>query len=1010
MKIKLFLPTIIIILITGSASAQNFLSKPGRINLFGREYIGRTQSGQSSGLYRSWIANYGSGDAPSYQMANKIKTDSQGNVIVAGSVSDSSYGADLFVRKFDKNGNQLWYKKYKGTVHGDNTTIGLAIDGNDNIYVLGRVFSAQTWYDIVTIKYSPDGTELWSKSYDGTLHGNDYPSAIKIDKNNDVYVTGWVADADNTYDLVNLKYDSQGNQLWDYLYTGGKNGWVYGHDLALDNSGNVYDAAAIYDTNNNYDLALIKLDQNGKLSWVARFDSAGNSEEGLQVDIASGSNIIVGGDAFIGSKYYYLTVSFDSSGNQNWVKYRHAAYNPVAPQLSKPVMTFDNSGNTYITGEDSVWEMLTYKINSGGSTVWEKAFEPATGHPAYPNATTTDNSSDILIAGYGYEPDSSGTYQPQASVLEYDSAGSLLWNSQPKGIGNAFDISADKNGNSYATGFVRSISAIFYNQGALAGFEAAGKQLWSKSYAGKYGSMDEPDAMTVDINGNILITAKSYNKHGSYDFLTLKYDDNGNNVWVRSYENSADTSYIPVSIAADKSGNIFVTGYKQFTANNLNYIDMLTVEYDPGGNLMWSRAYHDQDQNMPVSIKIDNNDNVIVLGYWQNNKGFTHHIILVKYSSSGQLLWGKDVNQDVIQPVGLQVDANGNSYIASQSAVTHQDSSTNLDYNLLKFNPTGMLLWSKTFNDSLNLQDYITGLILGKDNSVYVTGYIDTYTKQTSLTMKYDTSGQILWSAFYDSLGTAVGENQGNHAKALGEDAAGNIYVTGYFNNGVNDTEIFLLKYDKNGKLQHVSVYNCPDKSEADDYVEKILVMSDGTVYLPGHFYQYFPDYSLETIKFLPDGSLDGVGKYQLLTSPAEVAMTPAGIAALPSGNIVEVASDVGYKPYWNAISIIDYSGSTTGININNNYTIPAQYKLSQNFPNPFNPSTKINFSIPQNSNVKIEIYNILGQRVRTLLNESKSAGNYTITFNAENLTSGVYLYRIQAGNFTQVKKMILMK
>lgn len=1010
MQSKLFLLVTVSFLLCSQVFSQNFSLKSGGLNLLKKPTLKYNSTIESTSLPKNWDVIYGSGEAPSYQMPNKIKADTQGDLIVAGSVMDSSYGMDLYVRKFDMNGNQLWYKKYRGLEPGNNSTADLAIDGNDNIYVLGKVYNPETWYDIVILKYSPDGTELWSRSYDGSLHGTDYPSAMKIDENNNVYVTGWVSGADQTYNLITLKYDSQGNRLWDYTYTGGNNGWVYGYDLSVDSSGSVYTAAAINDTSGNYDLALIKLNMDGAQAWMARFDNADNNEEGLKVNISSGNNIIVCGDAFIGNQYNYLTVSFDSSGDQNWVQYQQAAYNPVAPELSKPAMSFDNSGNIYTTGENSNWEMLTYKITPNGVVDWQKTFTPSSGNTVYANVIKINNSSNILIAGYGYEPDSSGVYQPQASVLEYDSSGTLIWSSQPSGIGNALDLATDDNGNSYITGFMRAISSTFFNQGVIASFDASGGPLWTETYTGDYGNNDAPNSMVVDNNGNILISAESVNKNNSYDYLTLKYDDNGNNIWAKRYESSADTSYRSPLIASDNAGNVFVTGYKQFRSNNQLYSDFLTVKYDANGNLQWSKLYHDNDQNLPVSIQTDNNGDVIILGYWQSNGNFIHHIILVKYSSSGQLLWDNDVNQDIYRPVGLQVDSNGNSYVASQSAITHPDSSTNLDYNLLKFSPAGSLIWSETYNDSLNLQDYITSLILGRDNSIYVTGYINTYTKQKSLTIKYDASGQELWSALYDSLGTSESQGQGNHAKALGQDSSGNVYVTGYFNNGSYDTGIFLLKYDESGNQQRVSVYNCPDRSEADDYVEKMLVMDDGTVYLPGHFYQYFPSYSLETIKFLPDGSLGGVDKYQILTSPADVVMTPADIAALPSGDVVEVASALSYNPYWQAISIIDYSGSSTGISDQSSRTIPAQFELSQNYPNPFNPSTKINFSIPKNSHVQIDVFNLLGQRVRTLLNEYRKAGNYTVNFDASTLASGVYLYRIQAGNFMQIKKMVLMK
>jgi len=88
---------------------------------------------------------------------------------------------------------------------------------------------------------------------------------------------------------------------------------------------------------------------------------------------------------------------------------------------------------------------------------------------------------------------------------------------------------------------------------------------------------------------------------------------------------------------------------------------------------------------------------------------------------------------------------------------------------------------------------------------------------------------------------------------------------------------------------------------------------------------------------------------------------------------------------------------------------------MKQNYPNPFNPNTVITYQIPQNEMVTLEVFNVLGQRVRTLVNEIKDAGQYEITWDGKNnsgnqLSSGIYLYRINAGNFVKVMKMILLR
>jgi hypothetical protein len=88
----------------------------------------------------------------------------------------------------------------------------------------------------------------------------------------------------------------------------------------------------------------------------------------------------------------------------------------------------------------------------------------------------------------------------------------------------------------------------------------------------------------------------------------------------------------------------------------------------------------------------------------------------------------------------------------------------------------------------------------------------------------------------------------------------------------------------------------------------------------------------------------------------------------------------------------------------------PVKFELAQNFPNPFNPTTSISFTIPQSGNVKLSVYNLLGQEIATLVNEYREAGTYNVEFNAENLNSGVYLYKLESNGLNLTRKMTLLK
>ena len=124
------------------------------------------------------------------------------------------------------------------------------------------------------------------------------------------------------------------------------------------------------------------------------------------------------------------------------------------------------------------------------------------------------------------------------------------------------------------------------------------------------------------------------------------------------------------------------------------------------------------------------------------------------------------------------------------------------------------------------------------------------------------------------------------------------------------------------------------------------------------------------------------------------------GVFALRDGYLYAVTSQ-GYIYRSNAkITAVETQKDITAVHFN----------LNQNYPNPFNPTTTIDYSIPKSSFVSIKVYDILGREVTTLVNEGKSPGNYSVVFNGGKLTSGIYLYTMKAGNFMQIKKLLLVK
>ena len=116
------------------------------------------------------------------------------------------------------------------------------------------------------------------------------------------------------------------------------------------------------------------------------------------------------------------------------------------------------------------------------------------------------------------------------------------------------------------------------------------------------------------------------------------------------------------------------------------------------------------------------------------------------------------------------------------------------------------------------------------------------------------------------------------------------------------------------------------------------------------------------------------------------------------------------FESGFGSFKVFPYYSKLSSMGVTNSKNAPRDFYISQNYPNPFNPTTIINYSVPTRTFVSLKVFDILGREIKTLVNEEKSAGNYSVNFNGVNLSSGVYFYSISAGNFTQVKKLILLK
>jgi uncharacterized delta-60 repeat protein len=566
----------------------------------------------------------------------------------------------------------------------------------------------------------------------------------------------------------------------------------------------------------------------------------------------------------------------------------------------------------------------------------------------------------------------------------------------------ATDMAVDNIGNVYVTGY--SPELPFGVDYFTAKYDASGNPIWSVRY--DYNGDDFANAIAVDGSGNIYVTGSSYNSDSDikddWDYATVKYNSEGQEQWVARYNGPGNSSDEATAIAVDGSGNVYVTGYSK---GSDTYYDYATVKYNSEGQEQWVARYNGpgNGNDYANAIAVDGSGNIYVTGESRGSGTFDDYAT-VKYNSSGQEQWVARYNGPGNSGDGanaIAVDGSGNIYVTGSSYNLDLDIKDDWDYATVKYNSEGQEQWVARYNGPGNSSDEANAIAVDGSGNVYVTGSsVGSGTSFDYMTVKYNSEGQEQWVARYNGPG-----NGNDYANAIAVDGSGNIYVTGESYDSGTSSDYATVKYNSSGEEQWVARYNGPENSV--DRAHAIAI--DGSdVYVSGVSAGLGTSYDYATVKYNSAGEEQWVARYN---GPGNSYDYVTAIAVDGSGNVYVTGYSEGNK--WSVYTTIKYSGET-GI-VDEIINLPSTVYLGNNYPNPFNSSTTIQYTLPRNEYVRLSIYSISGQLVKTIENGVRSVGVHTESWNGtdargRSATSGIYFYRLEAGGETFVKKMVLMR
>jgi hypothetical protein len=475
---------------------------------------------------------------------------------------------------------------------------------------------------------------------------------------------------------------------------------------------------------------------------------------------------------------------------------------------------------------------------------------------------------------------------------------------------------------------------------------------------------------------------------GLDDVYLVKFDINGSMLWSKSIGGAGVD--IARSVIKTSDGGYAVAGY----TNSFGALgdDFLVIKLDNQYNLQWSRIIGGPYSDLLYGFIQTPDSGFVCAGMTESYGAGGQDVFLVKLNSAGNLQWSKTFGGAQWDRALFVINSADGGFAVT--GLTYSFGEGNSDVFLAKFSGNGTLQWSKTVGGIGS--DEAFGLTQSSDGGFATSGWSNSLNQGAGYDCyitRFDANGNFQWDKaivgnFWDNGNSIIATPDNGYI------IAGRSIVSNWY-------DCYFAKLNGNGNI----LWNKKTDHPETDVLNSMIKTTDNKFVAVGR------------TNSLGSGNFDGLimkieenselcGNYvthDTTTLSGGVAGNPSFIfnTVTPIVNSVS-PSIISGGILTNVCSIVNISGQ--------NNEIPERYVLYQNYPNPFNPSTKISYELPVSGNLKLTIYNTIGQTVVELVNTIQNAGRHEVEWNAAGFTSGVYFYRLEAGSFIEAKKMLMIK
>jgi uncharacterized delta-60 repeat protein len=410
---------------------------------------------------------------------------------------------------------------------------------------------------------------------------------------------------------------AQVDTAWVRRYDGPAHGNDEARALAVDGAGNVYVTGESYVGSERSECVTIKYNANGDTEWVQRYGPASDRfETPAALALDDSGNVYVTGTAREISETYYVTIKYSPNGDTQWVR----RYNLSGSENHAYALAVDGAGSAYVTGTDRI--CATIKYNANGDTQWVRRYGVSQDN-ASGTALALDSAGNVYVAGriYGGQP-SGDDYL----TIKYNADGDTQWvrcfngGQYPNYSDGATALAVDDFGNVYVTGSSQdTLTVVDY---LTIKYNADGDTQWVRRYDGPSHSGDQARTLALDGAGNVYVTGRSGD-----DCTTIKYGASGDTLWLRRR-----SACLGNALVVDGVGSVYVTGAN---GDTLTLGDYSTVKYNPNGDSQWVVAYNGpaNSWDQAYALAVDGSGNVYVTGGSANAANYD--FATVKYVQAG---------------------------------------------------------------------------------------------------------------------------------------------------------------------------------------------------------------------------------------------------------------------------------------------------------------------------------------------------------------------------------------